>query len=81
MVRQRVKPEPKPTPKIQVVHIARRLLGLPLVNIGGVDIMGGRTKLLAAILWQLMRLHTRALLQSVALPGARPPASLATSAL
>ena len=60
-----------------MVHIARRLLGLPLVNIGGVDIMGGRTKLLAAILWQLMRLHTRALLQSVALPGARPPASSA----
>ena len=55
------------------MHIARRLLGLPLVNIGGVDIVGGRTKLLAAILWQLMRLHTRALLQSVALPGARPP--------
>ncbi|KAK9845228.1 hypothetical protein WJX81_000548 [Elliptochloris bilobata] len=55
----------------QVVRIARRLLGLPLVNIGGVDIVGGRTKLLAAILWQLMRFHTRALLQSIAPPGRR----------
>jgi len=55
----------------QVVRIARRLLGLPLVNIGGTDLVGGAHKLLLAILWQLMRFHTRALLQSVAPPGAR----------
>ncbi len=55
----------------QVMRIARRLLGLPLVNIGGTDLVGGAHKLLLAILWQLMRFHTRALLQSVAPPGAR----------
>jgi hypothetical protein len=58
----------------QVVRIARRLLGLPLVNIGGTDLVGGAHKLLLAILWQLMRFHTRALLQSVAPPGAPPGA-------
>ena len=50
------------------MHIARRVLGLPLVNIGGIDIIDGQHKLLLAILWQLMRFNIRTLLQARALP-------------
>ena len=47
----------------QVVRIARQVLALPLVNIGGIDIINGQHKLLLAILWQLMRYNIRGLLQ------------------
>ncbi len=47
----------------QVVGITRRVLALPLVNIGGIDIVNGQHKLLLAILWQLMRFNIRGLLQ------------------
>ena len=47
-----------------MVHIARRVLALPLVNIGGTDIIAGHHKLLLAILWQLMRFNIRGLLQA-----------------
>ena len=47
----------------QAVTIARDLLGVPLVNIGGTDIVDGQHKLVLAILWQLMRAHMRRLLQ------------------
>jgi hypothetical protein len=46
-----------------VVGITRRVLALPLVNIGGIDIVNGQHKLLLAILWQLMRFNIRGLLQ------------------
>ena len=39
------------------------MLALPLVNIGGIDIVNGQHKLLLAILWQLMRFNIRGLLQ------------------
>ena len=55
----------------QVVTIARDLLGVPLVNIGGTDIVDGQHKLVLAILWQLMRAHMRRLLQ--ACPGIPDP--------
>ena len=48
---------------LQVVGITRRVLALPLVNIGGIDILNGQHKLLLAILWQLMRYNIRGLLQ------------------
>ena len=48
----------------QVVRIARQVLALPLVNIGGIDIVNGQHKLLLAILWQLMRYNIRGLLQA-----------------
>ncbi len=48
---------------VQVVRIARQVLALPLVNIGGIDIVNGQHKLLLAILWQLMRYNIRGLLQ------------------
>ncbi len=48
---------------MQVVRIARQVLALPLVNIGGIDIVNGQHKLLLAILWQLMRYNIRGLLQ------------------
>ena len=48
---------------MQVVGITRRVLALPLVNIGGIDILNGQHKLLLAILWQLMRYNIRGLLQ------------------
>ena len=60
--------------------IARDLLGVPLVNIGGTDIVDGQHKLVLAILWQLMRAHMRRLLQaSPSGPGhdmANPTSSL-----
>ena len=46
-----------------MVGITRRVLALPLVNIGGIDIINGQHKLLLAILWQLMRFNIRGLLQ------------------
>lgn len=46
-----------------MVRIARQVLALPLVNIGGIDIVNGQHKLLLAILWQLMRYNVRGLLQ------------------
>ena len=46
-----------------MVGITRRALALPLVNIGGIDIVNGQHKLLLAILWQLMRFNIRGLLQ------------------
>ena len=46
-----------------MVGITRRVLALPLVNIGGIDIVNGQHKLLLAILWQLMRFNIRGLLQ------------------
>lgn len=49
---------------LKVVRIARRVLALPLVNIGGIDIVNGQHKLLLAILWQLMRYNIRGLLQA-----------------
>jgi hypothetical protein len=48
----------------QVVRIARKVLAMPLVNIGGIDIVNGQHKLLLAILWQLMRYNIRCLLQA-----------------
>ena len=47
-----------------MVSITRRVLALPLVNIGGIDILNGQHKLLLAILWQLMRFNIRSLLQA-----------------
>ncbi|BDA45443.1 Fimbrin-2 [Coccomyxa sp. Obi] len=55
----------------QVVRIARQVLALPLVNIGGIDIVNGQHKLLLAILWQLMRYNIRGLLQAVSSKGTR----------
>ena len=49
---------------MQAVSIARDLLGLPLVNIAGIDIVDGHPKLVLSILWQLMRAHMRRLLQA-----------------
>ena len=46
-----------------MVGITRQVLALPLVNIGGIDILNGQHKLLLAILWQLMRYNIRGLLQ------------------
>ncbi|KAK9901251.1 hypothetical protein WJX75_002456 [Coccomyxa subellipsoidea] len=55
----------------QVVRIARQVLALPLVNIGGIDIINGQHKLLLAILWQLMRYNIRGLLQAVSSKGTK----------
>ena len=52
----------------QVIEVVKRLLSLPLVNIGGTDILYGERKLILGLLWQLMRLHLRRLLQGVVQP-------------
>ena len=46
----------------QAVAVARSVLGLPLVNVGGEDLANGERKQAAALLWQLLRRHTRRLL-------------------
>ena len=43
----------------QAVAVARSVLGLPLVNVGGEDLANGERKQAAALLWQLLRRHTR----------------------
>ena len=53
-----------PLLQVQAVSIARTMLGLPLVNIAGIDIVDGHPKLVLSILWQLMRAHMRRLLQA-----------------
>jgi Calponin homology (CH) domain len=42
-----------------VVAITRDMLKLPLVNIGGIDLLNGQRKLILAVLWQLMRCACR----------------------
>lgn len=54
---------------MQVVKYVRDLLQLPLVNICGEDLMNGQRKMVLAVLWQLMRIHIRALLARVPLNG------------
>ena len=46
----------------QAVELARRLSGLPLVNVSGEDIVNGERKQTASVLWLLCRLHVRKLL-------------------
>ncbi|KAK9830090.1 hypothetical protein WJX72_009729 [[Myrmecia] bisecta] len=48
-----------------VVQLTKDLLHLPLINVGGLDILNGQRKIILAILYQLMRLHTHALLQRI----------------
>ena len=61
----------------QAIEVARRLSGLPLVNVSGEDIVNGERKQAAAVLWQLQRLHLRKLLAdatgAVAGNGSTPP--------
>ncbi|KAK9830668.1 hypothetical protein WJX74_001507 [Apatococcus lobatus] len=52
----------------KVVEVVKGLLGIPLVNIGGLDILYGQRKLIMGLLWQLMRLHLRRLLQGLVQP-------------
>mmetsp|Transcript_28944 Transcript_28944/g.57852 ORF Transcript_28944/g.57852 Transcript_28944/m.57852 type:complete len:620 (+) Transcript_28944:43-1902(+) len=40
-----------------------------LVNVGGVDLVDGNKKLILAIMWQLMRLHTLNILRSLSADG------------
>lgn len=45
------------------VHLAHQVMGLTVVNVGGLDIIDGNRKMTLAIMWQLMRRHTLNLLQ------------------
>lgn len=40
-----------------------QVMGLTVVNVGGLDIIDGNHKMTLAIMWQLMRRHTLNLLQ------------------
>ncbi|CAM9964616.1 unnamed protein product [Ascophyllum nodosum] len=46
-----------------VIDIAK-VMGLTVVNVGGLDIIDGNRKMTLAIMWQLMRRHTLNLLQA-----------------
>ena len=60
----------------QVIEVVKGLLGIPLVNIGGLDILYGQRKLIMGLLWQLMRLHLRRLLQGLVRPQVPPSPNL-----
>ncbi|CAN0067899.1 unnamed protein product, partial [Laminaria digitata] len=53
-----------------VIDIAK-VMGLTVVNVGGLDIIDGNHKMTLAIMWQLMRRHTLNLLQSLSTKGKR----------
>ena len=44
--------------------VAVQVMGLTVVNVGGLDIIDGNRKMTLAIMWQLMRRHTLNLLQA-----------------
>jgi len=46
-----------------------RAMDFHLVNVGGLDIVDGRTKQVLSLLWQLMRFHTFKVLSQVAFDG------------
>lgn len=48
-----------------VVQVCNSRLCLPLVGIGGEDIVEGRRKAILSVVWQLMRFHTMQLLTSI----------------
>eukprot|EP00752_Nemacystus_decipiens_P007180 g6429.t1 len=53
-----------------VIEIAK-VMGLTVVNVGGLDIIDGNRKMTLAIMWQLMRRHTLNLLQALSKKGKR----------
>ncbi|CAM9190224.1 unnamed protein product [Ectocarpus sp. 4 AP-2014] len=53
-----------------VIDIAK-VMGLTVVNVGGLDIIDGNRKMTLAIMWQLMRRHTLNLLQALSKKGKR----------